>query len=354
MGVFPVSIKLGPHSLVEMGDTVAWCALKPTVVKLVYDFSPADHLTPSPLVIGRPDENFIGGQPGQWPLGQGDPMAAAKQMAKQIYSPLLPDPRIDALEGPNEINPSSYQEMVWYARFLAALGYEINALGKIPVVGAWATGTPEMTMWQYYTPVLSMCQGIGGLLSRHCYGPLDQWHSFRYALDQAEFRKLGYNPTVIISECGEDAPDKPWRQKYNNNIQTYYAGWIKPFMLAINQASYVRGATLFTVGDGHAPKWHDFDVSNTGLLDILRADLKEIQMADTTPAVALFQVHADPLNNYECGKYPGPDMKKAGSMVATWPIDVFKVVVTHSGVWFQVTKDGSLWFRHYDLLTLEP
>ena len=273
-------IKLGPHSLIEMGDTVAWCTLRPTVVKLCFDFAPAPLIPPGITVIGRPMENFIG---AAHPLGQGDPTALGAEMAETIYAPLARAwPRIDVWEASNEVNPDDLFQMQWYARFLAAFAERVHAWGKRAAIGSFATGTPQLELWPAYVPALKACRDYGALHARHCYGPLDVWHSFRYRQDQAIFSGLGYCPQVVITECGEDAPDPPWRRKFGNDIQAYYQQWLKPFTLGVNQDPYVLGATVFTVGDGHAQAWHAFDVSGTGLIEILRTD-PDIQLKESEP-----------------------------------------------------------------------
>lgn len=262
-------LKLGAHSLVEVGDTLAWANLGAVSVKLCYDFSLAARLPAGCLVVGRPEENFI----GEHPVGQGDPVALGQEFAWTVYAPLVAaHPRVDVWEGPNEFNPDDLAQMDWYARFLAEFARNVQALGRRAALGSFATGTPRLELWPAYRPALVAAQQYGAFLARHCYGPLDEWNAYRYRQDQAIFNNLGFYPEVLLTECGEDAPDPPWRQAFDGHIERYWQEWIRPFLLEINRDAYVRAAHLFTVGDGHSVTWHNFDVSGTGLLEFLRLE----------------------------------------------------------------------------------
>ena len=227
-------IKIGPHAL--YCDPAPWLGVTSTV-KLCYYLTPATYIPKGVLVVGRPEENFI----GTHPVGTGDATALGAEFARTVYAPLIAAySRVDVWEGPNEFNPASYAEMVWYANFLAEFARQIHAMGKRAAIGSFATGTPELDLWAHYAPALRACRDYGAIHARHCYGTLDEWHSFRYRQDQAAFRAMGYDPQVLITECGEDAPNPPWRKKYGGDIGAYYREWVKPFTLSINQDPYIH------------------------------------------------------------------------------------------------------------------
>lgn len=300
-----ITLKLGPHMLPGgESDTGSWLSLKPTVVKFFYELYLANDAPAETLCLGRPEENFI----GMHPMLSGDPVILACEMARDVYAPLIKAyPAMDAWEGPNEVNPSTVEEMQWYSAFLAELGKQIYLLGKRAALGAWAVGTPEMVMWQYYGPVLQACLDYRSILSRHSYGPLDEWYSYRHRKDEAEFRKLGYkNSPLIISECGGDnLGDQElrfrdhWGDQWSGNLEGYWLQYLKPFTEEISKDAYVIGATLFTVGTGFSDVWKPFDVAGhpqdkASLSAIIQQYPPEVK--NMPPAGATHQVTATVLN----------------------------------------------------------
>jgi len=266
-------LKLGPHFLPGGEDfTRQWLQLKPAVAKFCYRFELAGETDPHTLRLGRPDESFI----GHHPLLSGDPLALAQQMAQEVYAPLIAHfPAIDVWEGPNEIgcNPDQVAEMKWYSAFLAELGKQIHLMGRRACLGAWAVGSPDFSLWQHYVPVLQACRDYGAILSRHAYGPLDQWYSFRHRQDEAVFQQLGFaNTPLIISECGADRLGNfpgTWRQVWGDRADGYWQEYLLHFTQELEKDAYVLGATLFTVGTGFAQVWRNFDVGDTSLVGIL-------------------------------------------------------------------------------------
>ena len=296
-------LKLGPHYL-PGGEalTQQWLQLKPAVAKFCYQFDLAKDADPNTLRVGRPDENFI----GQHPLLSGDPLALARQMAQEVYAPLIAaHPAIDAWEGPNEIgcNPDQVAEMQWYSAFLGELGKQIQLLGKRACLGAWSVGSPELSLWQHYVPVLRACRDYGAILSRHAYGPLDQWYSFRHRQDEATFQQLGFAGTpLIISECGADRLGNfpgPWRKVWGDRVEGYWQDYLLHFTQELEKDEYVLGATLFTVGTGFSEVWRNFDVADTRLVDLI-AGYAQTLPPDVPPGAgypySLYRVNAQKLN----------------------------------------------------------
>jgi hypothetical protein len=345
-------MKLGPHYLSGGEEsTFDWLRLKPSVAKFCFrGFEMANDAADETLCIGRPEESFIKSL-------SGDAQALARQMAAEVYAPHIRYyPMIDAWEGPNEVTPANAEEMSWYASFLAQLGYEISALGKTPVMGSFAVGNPDLALWRYYRPVLQMLKNTGGLHSRHSYGRLDEWFAFRHRKDQEAFRAMGFNPRVVITECGLDVTKdqagniltEPWRKTYSTE-QEYWQKWLKPFTIGVNQDDYVLGATVFTVGTGFSPVWNNFAVGRI-TLDCIVADCPEGE-ATIMHTTKLFQLKSNPLIGGYCTMHSGPDLPAFARRDVTYPLDVYWVTVTQSGVWFQVVPDGSLWMRASDCLS---
>jgi hypothetical protein len=302
-----MKLKLGPHYL-PGGEsfTQQWLQLKPAVAKFAYSFDVANSAPPEVLCVGRPDESFL----AQHPILSGDPAALAQQFAATIFAPLVQRyPRIDVWEGPNEIGiaPNETERMQWYAAFLGEFGRQMDLLGKRALLGAWAVGTPEFNLWQYYLPVLQACRDHRAILSRHSYGPLDQWYSFRHRKDEAMFQPLGFaNTPVIISECGADRLGNfpgPWRQVWGNRSDSYWQEYLLPFTQEIEKDAYVLGATLYTVGTGFSEAWRNFDVADTGLIGNLAGYAQTLPPEappPTTPPTypfTVYRVKTAPLNS---------------------------------------------------------
>ncbi len=296
-------LKLGPHYL-PGGEafTRQWLQLKPAVAKFCYHFEVASDADPNTLRLGRPDESFI----GHHPLLSGDPQALARQMAQEVYAPLIAAyPAIDVWEGPNEIgcNPDQVAEMKWYSAFLAELGKQIHVLGRRACLGAWAVGSPDFSLWQYYVPVLQACRDYDAILSRHAYGPLDQWYSFRHRQDQAMFQQLGFARTpLIISECGADHLGNfpgTWRKVWGNRADSYWQEYLLQFTQELEKDNYVLGATLFTAGTGFSQVWRNFDVGDTSLVGLVAGYAQtlppDLPLAPSYP-YTLYRVKAVALN----------------------------------------------------------
>jgi hypothetical protein len=274
-------LKLAPHMLPGgETDTHDWLQLNPTVAKFVYNFDVAASAPPTVLCVGKPDEAFL----VHHVVLSGDPVALAAQYTAEIFAPLVKQyPRIDVWEGPNEIAfaPDALDRFNWYAAFLAEFGRQMALLGKRAGLGGWAVGNPEFNLWAYYGPVLQACRDHKAILTRHAYGPLDQWYSFRHRNDEAAFQKLGFSNTpVIISECGADKlgnfPGK-WRDLWGaDHVATYWNEYLLPFTQEIEKDPYVLGATVFTVGNGFSGVWNAFDVSGTGLIPHLAAYVQSL------------------------------------------------------------------------------
>jgi hypothetical protein len=332
-----MTLKLGPHHLSGgETDTLEWLRLKPAVAKVyACGFELAAARSPETLFIGRPEEHFLKSL-------SGDPAALARQMAAEVYAPLSRMyPGVQAWEGPNEVNPGNVAEMQWYSAFLARLGYEINALGHMPVMGAWAVGTPEQTMWGYYRPVLEMLRDTGGLHSRHCYGPLNRYYALRYRDDQAAFRALGFDPRVVITECGADfiAGDPVftggWRRIWASERE-YWANWLRPFKDELDKDAYVLGATVFTVGTGFSEHWQPYVVGRA-TLDCIVADCPPEEEAHMV--VISKKGRANKVTIYDA---PGSDAQHL--LKVTWDMEVVERVVDDElTVWLKVNAVPPMW-----------
>lgn len=220
-------------------------------------------------------------------------------------------PQVQYWEGPNEIDinhdqPNCAQRMKNYAEFCVEFARLMKSEAKRSVaVGAWSTGTPEFDLWRYWVPVLEACRTYGAVLTRHNYGPLDEWYAFRHRQDEDTFRSLGFSGTpLIISECGTDyiskanAFNKPWRKLWgyaDNAIDRYWGEYLKLLVAGLLKDAYVLGATVFTAGNGGS--WNDHDVAHTDLAGAILRNYPDVpKPPDPVPAWATHQVTASVLN----------------------------------------------------------
>jgi hypothetical protein len=338
-------LKTGPHHMLG-GDQVtrAWMTHKPSVVKFCFgDFGLSALADPATLTIGRPDGDFF----KDFPIMSGDAIAMATQMVSSRYAPIIQAfPKMKAWEGPNEviIKENEIAKMDWYSTFLAEFARQIHALGKTAVVGGWATGNPEFSLWEHYRATLQACHDYGAILSRHCYGPLHEWLSLRYRQDQRYFNDLGFNPKLAITECGADKtgdgqlPNNypgPWRSIWDDEAD-YVADWVIPFEDEIQKDDYVIGATIFTVGNGFSSAWDKYNVGLT-TLDMLVAHHKEAPVVPDNTPQPLFQCLANPLKANVLGYHTAPDLPAYTHPPVSWTMDVWEVGFTQTGVWFRVS-----------------
>lgn len=277
--------KIGPHHGLGGSDTQKWMELShPTVAKFVGDLGGGYNAPASILTIGRVvDDGMIDGQgfdANRYTL-QG---LNAYGMALRYFNEVLREkiernPWIKAWSGPNEQVITDMRAMTWYGSFCYGLARLIHSVGKRPVIGGWATGTPEFNLWPYFATALRACKDYNAILDRHEYGPLDGYLSLRYRKDNDAFAAMGYpNLPVVISECGGDnVPGSgPWK-KFYGTMERYWNEYLLPYNIALNQDAYCLGATLFTSGGG----WVDYDVTGTDLVD----RLARFEQMPTTPLV---------------------------------------------------------------------
>jgi lysozyme len=272
--------KLGPHHMLGGGaDTERWLALAPTVAKFVGDYGIAAAAATGTLTIGRVvDDGMLDNQGfdvnrirHSHPVAQ---VAAAWYFDAVIRPKIATDPHIKAWEGPNEQHPGDENVHLWYSEFCYWLAHYIRGAARIPVVGSFAVGTPDLGAWRHYGLLAQGVRAFAGLLAIHEYGPLDGSHALRYRAVSRELARIGYSGIrMVITECGGDyaGGHTPFRGDYwGGDVGRYYREWCAPYAAEIAQDEYVVGATLFTVGDG-AGAWPLFDVNGTGLVDLISA-----------------------------------------------------------------------------------
>lgn len=215
-------------------------------------------------------------------------------------------PMIQVWEGPNEPDVQTPERMQRYAAFSNELAFLMMTEAKRRSgIGAWAVGTPDFPLWQYWQPALAAVLNFKAVLTRHSYGPLDKYFSLRHREDQAHFTAMGFpDMPLLITECGTDTLwnaqtfNKPWRELYgygDDALARYWVEWGRPFEEALAKDAYVLGAHWFTFGNGGGAHWNTYDLAHLPVADeILRNP--PTPTPDPWPAWATHRVTAQVLN----------------------------------------------------------
>lgn len=273
-----------------------------------------------------------------------------EEVRRYFYSaPAFPDmiakfPQVDIWEGPNEVAVSDKDYMLKYATAMFYFADLMKQYGKRAGIGGWAVGNPDLGLWQYYRNALVAVKDFNAVLTRHSYGPLDVWYSYRHRQDELEFQKLGFtNTPVLITEYGADKLGNfpgTWKEVWGDNIQAYWNDYLKAFEEEIGKDNYVLGAHLFTVGSGGGP-WNNFDVAHTALADAIVANPPVSQK----PSGATHMVTADVLNVRQfpwCGNATPMIMGTLGKGSYITSLDMVKFGGMTYG-WHLISVNGNMW-----------
>ncbi len=262
---------LGPH-INAAADQIAWLRrAKPRVGKVLLDGLDPAWMREAKAASPR---TFWGGRlytPNQ-DLAKGAEFTAELLRAAEPFRGLL-----DALEGYNEINPTTAAEMSAYAECERARSETLHAHGWKSCVGNFATGNPETpardpAIWRAFYPAL----WAGDYLGLHEYTPTlprnpndDTWHQLRYrrvyeALP-AELRK-----PLIITECGVDDGHGGGWQRHGSVAE--YLDYLRWYDAALQEDALrwpIIGATIYLYGHID-PTWDSFEISGE-VADLLAA-----------------------------------------------------------------------------------
>jgi len=263
------------------------------------------------------------------------PKEAAAQFIQAQQTQYLLNPSIEHWEGHNEPVWNTTEEMYWYAEFEVERMKLMATLGLKCIIGNFATGTPDLSLWPAFFPALTAAIQYQGILGLHEYScPWMWWMTGKHQIDPTadekdegwttlRYRKvyrqwlipndLGTVP-LAITECGIDpmiSPQPPgansgtwsqlhnfWKEwdgplpiKYTGDPASYYLQQLHWYNTELQKDNYVIGATVFAMGN-YGGLWKHFDIAGTPVAEGL------IKAANAQPA--------SPFNWYNYQPLPAP------------------------------------------------
>lgn len=266
--------KLGPHLIVSGGDGARIAReAKPTIVKIVdggFEFANELTVPDRPLIIGRITEKVF--DPNRTEFKDQPTMGVARWYVDTFLArPMRQFPAVDAWEVANECVITDSMVMRWFARFLAEAARILREeFNRTAVLGNWAVGNPDYPLWSEYVSALDAVRKYGAMLGRHNYAGPDQstwgYLLLRHRQDNQAFGALGYpDLPVVITEAGADSvpfgnpPGQAWKSLFGGDAVRYWNEILLPLDGELRKDHYVRGAVVFTCGQG----WPEHNIDGT-------------------------------------------------------------------------------------------
>lgn len=289
--------KLGAHVIRSAANLGDYLSAKPAVAKFVGDWGMAADVPVGALIIGRKHQGNYDAQ-HQYNSGL-SPEDAASRFVQDQLATYQSNPHITYWEGHNEPVWNTHTEMRWYAHFEIERMVLMKEMGLKCVIGNFATGTPDLSLWSTFSLACQIGQDFEAILGLHEYScPWMWWMTGAYQVDPGEdegdegwttlrYRKI-YRQYLIpddaviplaITECGIDPLVSPlpdgcdggtwkqlgdyWRETNGeHNKADYYYRQLMWYDRELQKDDYVAGATIFCWGNYGSP-WSDFDVAGT-------------------------------------------------------------------------------------------
>lgn len=213
-----------------------------------------------------------------------DPRECARKYWFEVIKPslngLTPEQRklVDYVEGPNEGETpcwGSVEDAKWFNTFWLTLAPLIAGYGMRPCLGSIAVGNPPgppdevEAKIREFIPALKLAKKLNGSWSYHAYTlkytkdpAIEIFYSLRYRKYYDMFRR--YAPElvdlpIVLTEGGVDSDGTHgacpgWKREDAAKFQD----WLKWFDSEIKKDPYVKGVTLFQIGDPQG--WDSFDL----------------------------------------------------------------------------------------------
>jgi len=273
--------KLGPHiNAIQPGIKEFIAQAKPRIIKTL-DYGDPDFWRE--VKESSPDSFYLGRMFVPHQL-----LDNPKERARAFTEKLLPGAEpladvFDAWEGYNEVAATTADGLMRLAEFEAEVARILHGHGLKSAVGGFATGNPEVDLWDYFWPALQE----GDYLHLHEYSAPSMrdsvtWLCLRYRRAYERLPEHLRKP-LLISECGIDGGVLPgaggprgWKEftdvdGYMADLQWYDEELQKDDGDAgrVN----VIGATIFCAGTID-PYWNSFNILGP-VADRLSAHIQE-------------------------------------------------------------------------------
>jgi len=213
-----------------------------------------------------------------------DPEERAKLYWEQVVKPsitrLTPEQKklIDYVEGPNECELPcwrSVSDAEWIVKFYEALVPMMVESGLKPCIGNIPVGNPPgppeevEAKIRAFIPALRLAKKVGGCWSYHSYTlkytkdpGIEIHYSLRYRRFYKTFAKYApdlKNMPIILTEGGVDSDGSyPGVSGWKRDTAEKFQDWLKWFDSEMKKDRYVKGITLFEIGDPAV--WDSFDL----------------------------------------------------------------------------------------------
>ncbi len=224
-----------------------------------------------------------------------NPAALARQFADRLL-PIATEPRrraaIDGWEAYNEPVAENPEHMRRLAEFEAERTRLLAAAGIRSVIGNFATGTPDLALWQHFRPALQAAIEHKGYLGLHEYSfptmqtgtqqePLgwkvdaanDGWLTLRYRkVYRGYLQPNRLELPLVLTEIGidghTDGRGSGWRGFGTNwanlgmgsDAPGNYTEQLAWYDAHLQQDAYVRGAAIFAAPA--SPGWESYEILN--------------------------------------------------------------------------------------------
>jgi len=220
----------------------------------------------------------------------GDALACAEMFVR--LCDVRPAPNL-WVEGANEVKLTGLGDALWYGRVEALRSRMLEARGLRAVIGNFATGNPDGTLFrawmQAYRDNLGDPKAIIGL---HEYGTitLPASRDFHNLLRHRLLRTYAPGYRWAITECGLDQVQVGgqwvgggWRAPGSGISEEAYWQFMRDFNAELERDADVVCACVFSYGD--TPRWKDYEMDNAQAFNgnLIASIVADGQQAQPTP-----------------------------------------------------------------------
>lgn len=326
--------KLGPHFLQNTPQAEQWQVAN--IAKFYGTWGAAEQFPDDTLKVGT----HIQHSPTAKDLyNAGWAARDAAQYTYQINSSIYEsNPTIEVWEFANELVFDSPEGWQWYGDYSVEYLKMLEGICRKGAVFSFAVGTPERDDWFYLLDALRYVQENDHYLAVHEYGAAEFdlgvgwkqvvggeivdyiWHgnkeqTYPYGWGVLRYRYIyetvlkpnGIVPNLLITETGCDLlsfvpngwPNGAWKDLFDwwetqgYDPERHYADMLIWYDEKLKEDSYVKGATIFTVGSTGI--WASWDIGSTKTVDYLTDYIANDDPTPPKPEEPLFNYKSIPV-----------------------------------------------------------